>query len=432
MFDAEQGTMSPRIFSDEDVYRLELERVFARAWLFLAHESQIPEPGDFFSTYMGEDPVIVVRQRDGSIGAFLNQCRHRGAKLCRADAGSAKVFMCTYHGWCYDLAGRLISVPHEDDAFHNELDKSSWGAVPVTQVVSYKGFVFGTWDPTAPAFEDYLGDMAWYFDVFADRFDGGCEVVGGVFKWVIDCNWKIAAEQFVTDSYHPEITHGSAFMALMPEDFDPSGGAMPDTGVQFSSELGHGCGFFNEGEILRFITGDVPARYWQEDSVAGATERLGALRADGFRVAHFTIFPTFSFLPGVQTMRVWHPKGPDQLEVWAWILLPKDAPADVKEAWRLGALRTFSPAGHFEQDDGENWCEIQRVLRGHIASHSTLNIQMGLGHERIDAEGYPGKTNHVYCEMAARGFYQRWSDLLTYASWSEIDEAARRRVEVSR
>jgi phenylpropionate dioxygenase-like ring-hydroxylating dioxygenase large terminal subunit len=299
--------------------------------------------------------------------------------------------------------------------------------VQVTQVETYKGFIFGNWDPTAPSFPDYLGDFAWYFDVFADRFDNGLEMVGGMHKWVLNCNWKFAAEQFTTDMQHAEISHGSAFIAQMPDDF-PGLAAMPTDGVQFSSESGHGCGFFLEGPVMDFGPGRVPAQYWQETSLEEATRRLGKARAEGFRASHSNIFPTFSFLPGFQTMRVWQPKGPDKMEVWAWIAVPKDAPDEVKEAWRIGMVRTFSPGGLFEQDDGENWLEIQKVMRGRMARKYPLNVQMGLGHERLDDPEFPGKTNTCYSEMAARGMYQRWLDMMTCESWSEIEGLKEKRL----
>src|SRR3984893_10726149 len=126
----ENGLISPEIFIDEEIYRQELKMLFGRAWLFLAHDSMIPKPGDFLNTYMGGDPVIVARQKDGSVKEYLNACRHRGMKVCRAEDGNARNFMCTYHGWTYDIAGNLINVPNLDDAYHNELDTSRWGLLP--------------------------------------------------------------------------------------------------------------------------------------------------------------------------------------------------------------------------------------------------------------------------------------------------------------
>ena len=111
LVDADNGLVSRRIFIEPEIYEQELERIFARCWLFLCHDSQIPHPGDFFSTYMGEDPVLVVRDSAGKVHAFLNVCRHRGNRVCRADAGNAAFFTCSYHGWTYSNDGRLVGVP---------------------------------------------------------------------------------------------------------------------------------------------------------------------------------------------------------------------------------------------------------------------------------------------------------------------------------
>ena len=127
LVDVEQGLVSRRIFIEPEIYAQELEQIFARCWLFLCHESQIPQPGDFFSTSMGEDPVLVVRDSQGQVHAFLNVCRHRGNRLCRADLGNAATFTCAYHGWTYGNDGQLVGVPYLREAYHGELDRERWG-----------------------------------------------------------------------------------------------------------------------------------------------------------------------------------------------------------------------------------------------------------------------------------------------------------------
>jgi 3-phenylpropionate/trans-cinnamate dioxygenase alpha subunit len=418
--DTEAGLLDPRIYTDADVYQLELERVFGQAWLFLAAESQLPRRGSFIQTYMGEDPVLVVRQGDGSVRAFLNQCRHRGMRICRSDEGTAKAFTCTYHGWAYDLEGNLINVPYEQRGYRNELDKSRWGALRVPRIARYKGLIFGTWSADTPDFIDYLGDARYFLDAGLDRYPDGIELVSGGSRWVIDANWKFAAEQFASDQYHTEVSHAGGAFALVE---DPqlaatilSGEARP--GRQQAAN-GHGTGTWQFPEFMPSPVASPATAAWEQEHREGIIERLGESRARDF-ILHMTVFPNFSWLGSWNTMRVWHPRGPGQFEVWAWSFVPKGAPAEVRESVAQTSEFGFSPAGVFEGDDGENWTELQTVLRGWKARHSTFNAQMGLGHDEYDVANYPGRISDCFSETAARGFYTRWKDLMLGRSWEEI------------
>src|SRR3954447_3044187 len=211
MVDAEKGTVDRQIFSDEQIYQIELEKIFARAWNFMAHESQIPNSGDFFQTLIGEDRVIVVRDKEGGVQVLLNTCRHRGNAVCRAEEGRASSFMCTYHGWTYDLKGALVGVPGFKDYYHEELKREEWGLITAAQVDSYKGFVFATLDPEAPSLTEFLGEVGRMgLSLMAEH--GDIRIVPGIQKYAIGCNWKLAVDN-IWDWYHVATSHASATMS---------------------------------------------------------------------------------------------------------------------------------------------------------------------------------------------------------------------------
>src|SRR3954471_22821496 len=155
LVDVDKGLISREIFTSDELYKQQLERIFARAWLFVGHESQIPNANDFFVSRMGEESVILTRDRQGEIHVLLNTCMHRGMKVCRYDEGNTPVFSCPYHGWSYSTDGNLVGVPYFREAYHEKLDKSQWGLVEVPQLCVYKGTVWACWDPSAPSFLEY-------------------------------------------------------------------------------------------------------------------------------------------------------------------------------------------------------------------------------------------------------------------------------------
>ena len=235
LMDLDQGQISREIFVNPDIYAQEQHQVFARGWLYVGHESQILKPGDYFVSCMGEESVILCRDRDSNIHIFLNSCRHRGMKVCRYDEGNTPVFTCPYHGWSYSTDGELVGVPFFKDAYHEKLGKKKWGLVEVAQLCNYKGTIWATWDNTAPPFMEYLGDFKLFLDQVLDCRDGregGSEVIGGVQKWIMPSNWKFPAENFAGDGYH-NISHRSVDLAGI----GPSGEGRRDTTERASAKL---------------------------------------------------------------------------------------------------------------------------------------------------------------------------------------------------
>jgi len=234
--DVSNGLIDRSIYSDPQLYRLELQRIFARAWNFMCHETQIPDAGDYFINYIGEDQVIVVRGEDGQIRVLLNTCRHRGNALCRAELGNTKAFVCSYHGWTYGLDGKLIGIPGKTDFYRDAVDQAQWGLAPAAKVEHYKGFYFATLDPAAPSLFDYLGDVG-RVGIESMLNEGDVVALDGVQKNVIDCNWKIAVDNLF-DWYHVKVSHNSASRV----GFLNQRMMMPMTQMVMLGEFGHAIG----------------------------------------------------------------------------------------------------------------------------------------------------------------------------------------------
>ena len=419
LVDPSFGTVDRRIFWDPAIYERELEQVFARSWLFVAHESQIETPGSFVTTYMAEDSVIVTRADDGAVNVFLNSCPHRGNRVCFADSGEGRQFTCNYHGWAFGLDGALKKMPKmglykSTPGFRME----DWG-LKRARVTSYKGLVFATFCEEAPSLDVWLGDFRWYLDAVLDAEEGGTEFLpGGATRSVMRCNWKFPADNFVGDIYHALWTHlGGAEPVLGRH----GGVKVENEGSYQVSVNGHGWEF-NDSFLGNAATmGDRELLRYMRSRQEAITARLGKFRADMWgSVASATIFPNFSFLPGYFTFRTFQPKGPLKTEIHAWTLVPKTMPDDIKDRFRRGSMRTFSPSGLLEMDDGENWEHSTSANAGWVTRHQRLCYAMAPGGE-VDVEGLPGMVSAGQLSDAnQRLFYKRWAEMMDAENWADM------------
>lgn len=427
LVDVPGGTVSRKVFVDEEVYAREQEHIFRRAWLFLGHESQIPAPNDYYVTRMGEDEVILTRTGDGRICAFLNSCTHRGMKLCRYDQGNTRVFTCPYHAWSFATDGCLHGVPGFTERYHEQLDKSQWGLARVPSLSVYAGSIWGSWDPDAPPLEDYLGGMRMWLDFALDYRDGrpnGALVLAGVQKWRTRCNWKFAPTNFIGDVAHV-VSHRSVDMVGI----GPSGQGRRDRKVEGASvfgwpDLGHGgtgwVGAREEDYVQPPSFGQFPAvaEYFRKARAERRERRRGEFHFQG----KGTIFPNMSFHEEQpRTVIVAHPVGAHETEFWRYYLVDRDAPDEVKDVLRRYFMSYSGPAGLTEQDDLENWSAATTASRSPVARLQRFNYQMGLGHSMPYAD-VPGCVwaGQLHSEQNQLIWLKRWAEFMEGRSWDEL------------
>ena len=196
-----------QIYTEEAIFRAEMTKIFGAVWVYLAHESQIPENDDFVRSNLGLRPIIVVRDSGGVIRALYNRCTHRGATVCRQETGSAKAFQCPYHGWTYLNSGRLSGVPWPE-GYAEDFEDSKFNLAQVPRVSSYRGFIFGTLNLAAPDLIDYLGPVAKPIDEWLDRHPGGKIELCNANRLKFKGNWKLLYDNSA-DGYHVLFSHRS-------------------------------------------------------------------------------------------------------------------------------------------------------------------------------------------------------------------------------
>ncbi len=426
--DLEEGVVGRELFVSDDIYQREQEEVFARAWLLVGHESLVPNKGDFFTSRMGEESVLLTRDRHDEIHIFLNSCPHRGMKVCRYDEGNSRVLECPYHGWGFTLDGKLAAVPDEQ-AYGGKLEREKWGLTEVAKIANYKGSIWATWDPEAPEFLDYLGEAVVHLDAALDSRDGregGSEVLPGIQKFIVPSNWKFGAENFVGDGYH-NYSHKSVDMVGI----GPSGEGRRDLEELLSEKTVMRCWNLPRGHggVSSLQMGDYPYaptyrdnpeiddwfKYCYDEKKKRMGEKSRLIGAVG------TIFPNMSFhATQPRSLFVWHPHGPNHMEVWRFYLVDKGTPDAVKEVLRHYYMRYSGPAGMTEQDDMENWGYATAASRGVIARRRPYNYQLGLG-AGSKLEGMPGKVSEeLITEDNQRNMYATWDQFMRGQSWSEI------------
>jgi len=352
-----------RVLSDTELYQLEMEKIFAKTWVFLAHETEIPNSGDFVQRDMGSDSVLVTRDREGSVHVVLNACTHRGMKVSTLDMGNTQAHMCIYHGWAFKPNGDFIGAPVDKECMHGKMMSKAELSLTKARVAIYGGMIFATWNIEGPSFDEFLGDAKFYYDTMWCRTTKGMEVLGPPQRFIIKANWKTAAEQGACDGYHTLTLH-RWLGEIGPYAKKPGaegGGAdlTPEMyGVEVWTDHGHTMRCIDLDRKVRRITGQDPSELTPEQKLAvlpppGLTpemipdvvsrlspEQVRVMSSNPPQVGNF--FPNglfeFIYLPtadgkvtGAMALHTYVPLGPDKFMFMNWILAEKDTPPEITD-----------------------------------------------------------------------------------------------------
>jgi phenylpropionate dioxygenase-like ring-hydroxylating dioxygenase large terminal subunit len=401
------------IYRDPEVFALEMERIFKRTWVFMAHESELPAGGDYLTMRIGAEPVVLARGEDDEVRALVNRCRHRGAIVCERAAGNAKSFRCQYHGWTYRNDGPLVGVPYPER--HSADVRERLGLIALPRVESYRGLIFASFNPDVPPLADYLGPGAiGYIDRFLDQCLGLPLVAHRqAHRVAMGANWKLQLENGM-DGYHGGFTHRSFFDVMQRR---------LGTSVRYASGLPTATSrAFRNGHCA--IDPETTSRKPLMNRVATlpeATERLALLREEvgddkyedflggltgaGINVG---IYPNLQLI-GIHIRRI-DPVSVDQTVVSVRPLLVDGAPEQVN--WlRLRYHELFyGPAGFGQPDDFEMFERVEAALGS--TDDGWFRFERGLGAEQVVDEGDTTLGN-VSDETPQRGQYKQWTALMT-------------------
>jgi len=366
------------IYRDPEIFELEMERIWGRAWIYIGHESQVPNPGDYFTVNINHRvPVVMVRDRSGTVRVLFNRCTHKGAKLVDRRCGNVRAFRCCYHGWTFATDGTLLKIPNEKGYEGTGMDPRDpqWNLRPVPQYDSYRGFVFATLDAGAPDLRTWLGGAAVCFDNLCDRApEGEVEVAGGVLRYEHDCNWKLFLEN-LNDTHHPQTTHQSVvdaalnYIETLPPDavkqrqeaeiIPPFGGpyeVLEKTGIT-GFPYGH---HYDGGKSSIHADYSVFPDYHAAMLKSYGEERTREILS--FNTHNTLYYPSITIKTAVQNIRVVRPIAVDRCIIETWSFRLKGAPSQMLQRTLLYSRLINSAGSMVGPDDLEAYMRIQDGL----------------------------------------------------------------------
>ncbi len=388
------------LFTDPAIFEEEMRRIFEKTWVYVAHESEIPTAGDYRTTYIGKQPVIVSRDDEGNIHVLLNICRHRGNLVCRDERGSAGTFRCNYHGWVYKNSGELAGISHPQ-GYPESVGRDLSGLLPAARVATYRGLIFASLSDQVPSLEEHLGAVRPYVDLWADLSPVGEVRAHRPHSFAYEGNWKFQMENGA-DGYHPRFVHECAFQTMAHFLSRP---VRDSSGMQ---DIGAIRGFPGGHSILERpgMVGIDPSLFREYTDLLA--EQHGIERTQRIIAGYnILIFPNVYLMDS--NIRVIQPIRLDETVVHSHYTELCGIPDYVNVArlkdvqWRLGTT------GLIGTDDMEIFAAAQSAMQA--SAMPWLRLSRAMDSEVIEPSGE--RRADINAESSQRAMYREWLRLMS-------------------
>ncbi|MEU9369236.1 aromatic ring-hydroxylating dioxygenase subunit alpha [Streptomyces avermitilis] len=407
----EDDRVAGTLYTGPELFELEMDRIFHRTWVWVAHESEIAKAGDFKTAWVGRRPVIVSRDRRGGINVLLNRCRHRGASVCEVPKGNGNGFTCPYHAWSYALDGTLRGIPYPE-GYENVTEKKD---LPLQRlkVGTYAGMIFASFDHEIEPLEDFLGGARLWIDRFMKQGAGYPIKVQGEHKFRFQGNWKIQLEN-TTDWYHFPIVHRSWMSSVDAETASMLSIMTDESAVTHALGNGHSVSVsvaehadldVDDGteklqerfsHVIEELSKDLPPER--------VRRIVRSMHGAGFNL---NLFPNVAM--SMSFFRVLRPVSVAETEI-RHVALGLDGGPEIVNRERLRIHEHFQgPFGFGSPDDAEAWNRVQRGVAG--GADMPILVNRGLGREKPNDLGQP--TSHATDETGMREAYAMWKRMMT-------------------
>jgi len=411
------------IYTDPELFEREMELIFHACWIYLCHESQLTNHGDFLTTTIGTHPVFVIRGSDGTLGAYFNACPHRGNQLISRKSGNTQIIACKYHGWCFNADGRCTLVRGAEEGYDaTSLARINTNLRAIGKLATYKGFVFGSISNDVPELKDFLGEALPFIDLIADQSPQGMKVLRGESRYVINANWKLQTDNS-TDGYHVASLHRNfatalAFRGSIAGISDDALDRTESSRILDLTNIESGGYDVGNGHMVNWSDRGSPAAAPLSRSRESLLSRHSEAKVRWMveRGHIVTIFPNVLFNDVASTcIRVWRPVAVNRTEADTWCIAPVGEDPEALQARIRKYEDFFLPTSLAVPDDtramegthrgsqanGDEWNDLSLGASTAIDGPDAPADEIGV----VPQVSNPGRES----ETSMHGFYREWA-----------------------